>query len=77
MLLILGLLNDVWRFSLVDYHWSHLYGHQMIDIDTNFTEPYLGGIASHTMVISQNGSFAYVFGGDGYINGERIVLFIC
>lgn len=62
--LIIGSLNGLWQFSLVDRTWMKLSGSNERNTRSNYSVPIPGGLGSHTM--GMVGSSIYVFGGVGY-----------
>lgn len=57
-------------FPLVNGQWCYITGNQSIDVLSDYTYPYPGSVAHHTMVLDSTNSYLYVFGGDGYDNSS-------
>lgn len=64
--MILGFLNDLWRFDIGGSVWDYLSGNQSANIVSDYTVPYPGSVNYHTM--SLYGDYLYVFGGRGFDN---------
>lgn len=71
ILLMIGVLNDLWHYDLEHNAWIYLSGNQSIDIPTDFNIPVLGGLRGHAMIIDTDN--LYILGGYGtYGSGNGI-----
>lgn len=67
--MIVGYLNDMWKYDLVNNEWEWLYGNKRVGVYLNYTHP--GGVMYHSGVIDSTDRYIYVFGGNGFVNGSE------
>lgn len=73
----LGLLNDLWKYNLVNNTWEHVNGAKIEGTSSNYVIPYPGGLNGHAMAIDHSDTNIYVFGGYGLTDiGPSTILFV-
>lgn len=59
----LRFLDNLWAYAIQNGTWTHLKGSMTGDSSPSTSSP--GAMYEHSMVLSNNGSYLYVFGGKG------------
>lgn len=62
-LLIIGYLNDLWRYDIANNYWDHITGDKSYSRLTPYTLTHPGGISSFDMTIIDE--YIYAYGGYG------------
>lgn len=62
----------LWKYYFGNSSWVWLGGEYASNVYADFTTPYPGAVYRHAMVMSNDGSSIYLYGGDGYALGKGI-----
>lgn len=63
---MVGKLNDLWKYDLVDNAWYHVRGNKSVNKVSDYDLSYPGGVYRHAMVIDRVNRSLYMFGGQGF-----------